>query len=385
MATIRTNNNPAMLVWAREEIGYSLEQAAAALRVSVDTLNAAESGKKFLTLNQLRHAAKMYDCPYGYFYLSKPPHKKSFKPIPDFRVEPDYIGVSDYRLNLEIKKSRDRRAVFLDLAADLEIEVKPFKLLRSSKDKNIGGGIRERLGITDSDILSLPLDKVYSYWKSKLENDGVLVYESQYIPDVTGVIGAAIFYETSPIILIKRGEKSNPWKLFTLLHEYAHLLKGKSAVNDKSAQIVEDQSQGDVGIEQVCNQLAAEILVPSEKVNISEYKNLDLIEKMDHLSTTFKVTKTTAAVCLKRLKLISDSDLLHLFDLRHKAHLKAASIKGKNKSIAIPRENIMRLDMGRPFFNAVLSAYDRGVLDVFDASKILNLRVHKLDKLVGGL
>jgi transcriptional regulator with XRE-family HTH domain len=42
-----------MLIWAREEIGYSLEQASDALGVSVDTLRAAESGEKSLTLNQL--------------------------------------------------------------------------------------------------------------------------------------------------------------------------------------------------------------------------------------------------------------------------------------------------------------------------------------------
>jgi hypothetical protein len=33
-------------------------------------------------------------------------------------------------------------------------------------------------------------------------------------------------------------------------------------------------------------------------------------------------------------------------------------------------------------FDAVLTAYSDGLLDVFDAAKILNLRVKKIDKLV---
>jgi len=35
-------------------------------------------------------------------------------------------------------------------------------------------------------------------------------------------------------------------------------------------------------------------------------------------------------------------------------------------------------------FKIVLAAYSIGVLDVFDASTILNLRVNKIDKLITG-
>ena len=58
------------------------------------------------------------------------------------------------------------------------------------------------------------------------------VYGGLYIPEETGVIGVAISYKRCPIILIKRGGRYNARKLFTLLHEYAHLLKGQSAFND---------------------------------------------------------------------------------------------------------------------------------------------------------
>ena len=70
MATIRTSNNPAVLIWAREEIGYTLDEAAKALGTSVDNLKSAESGERSLTLSQLRTAAERYQCPFGYFYLS---------------------------------------------------------------------------------------------------------------------------------------------------------------------------------------------------------------------------------------------------------------------------------------------------------------------------
>ena len=263
------------------------------------------------------------------------------------------------------------------------MEIKPFQLLPKNYPVNIGNFIRKRLGVLDADLISLKYEDVYSYWKNIIENDGVLVYESQYIPDESGVIGAAIFYETFPIILIKRGGNFNERKLFTLLHEYAHLLMGKSAINDAGAQIIDLENSSEGKLEAICNRLAGEILVPSNKINLADYTGLGAVDKMETLARTFKVTYTTAAVCLKRLDLINDTEFTHLLELRRKANEKKTPEIGEG--VRIPRENIMRLDMGHPMFKAVLEAYSIGLLDVFDTSKILNLRVKKIDRLVSSI
>ena len=371
-----------MLGWAREEVGYSIEQAAEAIGISIETLLAAENGERPLTLNQLRKAAEQYDFPFGYFYLSEPPYEKSFKPVPDFRVEPGLIGVNHYRLGLEIKRVRDRRLIFMDVMASLGTQTESFLLLPETSTENVGITVRERLGISEAELSNLEYDDVYPYWKNKIERDGVLVYESQYIPDESGVLGVAIFYETYPIILLKRGGEYNARKLFTLLHEYAHLLMGRSAINDAVAQTIDQPISNEGQLEAHCNQLAADILVPPTKINPKDYEGLSAAEKMEFLAYKFKVTYTTAAVCLKRFNLITRFELSELIELRRKARKKAQ--EKKTAEIKIPRENIMRLDMGRPMFRAVLDAYGNGLLDVFDASKILNLRVKKINKLASG-
>ena len=136
-------------------------------------------------------------------------------------------------------------------------------------------------------------------------------------------------------------------------------------------------------LELECNRLAAEILVPSEKINLSDYINLELVDKMEYLANAFKVTYSTAAVCLRRLNFINQSELSHLLTLRRIANEKEI-LKKKGGDVRIPRENLMRLDLGRPMFNLVLDAYSSGALNIFDASKILNLRVNKIDKLISG-
>ncbi len=367
-----------MLTWAREEVGYSISQASQALGISVKTLEAAESGEKSLTLAQLKKAAEQYDIPLGFFYLSKPPHPKSYKPIPDFRIEPGHIGANHYRLNLEIKKARERREVFIDLARSLEMDLKRFTLLPENL-RSPGTYVRDRLGVSDDHLRKLNIDQVYGYWKEKIENDGVLVFESQYIPDVSRVIGAAIYYDFCPIILIKRGSGANERRLFTLVHEYAHILKGRSAINDAESQIVDVLHSQESQLESQCNNLAAQILVPSENVDLSDYLELTSIQKMEFLSKRYKVTYMTAAVCLKRLGLISSEEMAHLLEIRRQANRDKVD---HATDAHIPREVIMRLDMGRPIFDAVIHAYNQGILDIFDASKILKLRVHKIDKLV---
>lgn len=378
MGIIRTSCNPAQLKWAREEAGLSIEQAALALDISTNALLSAEQGEHFLTLNQLREASKKFNYPYGYFYLKELPKVKKHRPVPDFRVDPNFQHKEHYQLNLILKKIRDRRETYEDLITPLGYEVKRFKVL-GGNHTNLGSQIRARLNVSELDIAKLTYDNAYAYWKAKIENDGVLVYESDRIPDETGVIGAALFYESFPIILIKRGANFNERKLFTLLHEYSHLLYGESGINDSDSITVEFGQTDISSIESKCNLLAAEILVPTEKINKSLYQELSSSEMMEQMARQFKITFSTAAVCLRKNKMISQSDFIELMKQRRDEYQRKSS---QRKSPAIPREHLMRLDLGRPMFRAVIDSYSNGYLNAFDASGLLGLRVKKVDSLL---
>ncbi|MEX0617531.1 MAG: XRE family transcriptional regulator [Pseudohongiellaceae bacterium] len=380
MATIRTSCNHLMLIWARNEVGLTVEQASEILNISIASLKAAEADERPLTLVQLQKAAKEYDFPLGYFYFSNPPKEKSFEPVPDYRIAPELIGQELPKLQTEIRKVRNRRELYMDLASELGIEVPRFQYYSDARQID-PIRVRDRLGISTLALRSMPINQVYGYWKSKIEDDGVLVYESQYIPKASGVIGAAIFYPELPIILVKRGGGDKERKLFTLLHEYAHLLMGQSAINDKQSTLIEDGRNRESSLESVCNEVASQILVPQELVDVDEYRRMEPQEMMAKLSEHFKVTYSTAAVCLKKLQLISSSSLQKLLQIRQQKHDEEQSAAGR-KEIKIPREVISQLDLGKPMFNVVLRAYSEGILDVFDASKLLSLRVNKIDKLV---
>jgi Zn-dependent peptidase ImmA (M78 family) len=332
----------------------------------------------------LRSAAKSYNFPYGYFYLANPPGEHKFKKIPDYRIDPELTFVDHPRLHLEIKKARDRRGAFLEIVRSLDDATLEFQTLESVDLGSVGDLVRRRLGVSSDDLTNVAYEEVYSYWKSKIESDGVLVYESQYIPDETGVLGVAIFESDYPIILLKRGGNSNQRKLFTLLHEYAHLLLEESAINDASSQAVSQPSSEVAELESKCNRIAAEILIPRDKVSGLRLEAMSPEEKMVNVGQSFKVTYSTAAISLRRMGQITQEELQLLLQERREEYERKKAKTSRSGGVKIPREILNRLDMGRPMFDAVLTAYSRGRLDVFDASELLNLRVQKIDKLVAG-
>jgi transcriptional regulator with XRE-family HTH domain len=78
---------PELLIWARQSAGFSLDAAAAKLRVSEDRLRSWEAGEARPTIAQLRTAAKTYKRPLAIFYLPEPP--LDFQPLRDYRRVPD--------------------------------------------------------------------------------------------------------------------------------------------------------------------------------------------------------------------------------------------------------------------------------------------------------
>lgn len=386
MVAIRTSNNPEMLIWARQQLGITTEEAADLLGVAVASLSLAETGERPLTLKQLRTAAEKFNCPYGYFYLASPPDKDTYVPVPDFRVAPEYTGRNNPRLNRLIGKIRNDREVYFELAESLNIPTPTFTTHGDIEEKEIGRLVRERLAISQSEISSLNYKEAYAFWKSKIESDGVLVYESRWIPEETGVIGIALSYDVFPIILIRRGAFSNERKLFSMLHEYAHLLLGISAINDDQSFTTFDvEESGAASVEARCNRIASELLIPSESVTESEFQGMNSEDMMVFIAEKYRVTYSTAAVCLRRLNIITQKDYDALIEKRKRVYAERKALdKQKNRQIRLPKEIIQKLDLGRPMFDVVLRAYSDGMLNVFDASKILDLRVSKIDKLSAG-
>lgn len=74
MATsIQASVNPPLLVWAREQSGYAPDSIADRLKVKLERLLAWERGDRAPTVRQVEKLAKIYQRPFGLFFLPQPP------------------------------------------------------------------------------------------------------------------------------------------------------------------------------------------------------------------------------------------------------------------------------------------------------------------------
>lgn len=294
---MRVDVKPAMLRWARERAG--LEPDALAHRFP--KLADWEREEARPTLRQLEDFAKATHAPVGYLFLSEPPVERV--PIPDFRtVENRRIGHPSPDLLETIYLCQQRQEWYRDYVRSLREEPLPF-IGSATPESNVvqtAAEIRHALGF------EIEERRQCSTWTEALrrfieqaDRLGVLVM-------VNGVVGSnnhrklnpdefrgfAISDELAPLVFIN-GADTKSAQMFTLAHELAHLWLGQSALSD-----VEPASSPTHAIENWCNRVAAELLVPLAIFREQLRPNEDLQAALDRLAKHFKVS---TLVVLRRI------------------------------------------------------------------------------------
>ena len=296
-ATIRVEVKPAMLRWARERAG--LEPDALAHRFP--KLADWEREETRPTLKQLEDFAKATHAPIGYLFLSEPPVERI--PIPDFRtVENRRIGHPSPDMLETIYLCQQRQEWYRDYVRSLREEPLPF-IGSATPDSDVvqtAAAIRQALGF------EIEERRQYPTWTEALrrfieqgDRLGVLVM-------VNGVVGSnnhrklnpdefrgfAISDELAPLVFIN-GADTKSAQMFTLAHELAHLWLGQSALSD-----MEPASAPTHRVENWCNRVAAELLVPLAIFREQLRPDEDLRAALNRLAKHFKVS---TLVVLRRI------------------------------------------------------------------------------------
>lgn len=388
---LRANINPRLLIWARESIGMSIRIAANRLKISSERLSDWEKGEQKPTIKQLQKCSIIYRRPLGAFFFAEPPSIPN--ELHDFRHRPsEYDEEKGHLVQFEIRRARQTRKRYLELLRTTREETESVTIRTNinANEESVSNQIREYLNVTYTNQTSWSDSyKALRAWIDSIERQSVLVLQCSYIPSSI-MRGFSVYYPNTPIIVLNGGEAPNG-RIFTLLHEFAHILLRRTGVCDTVE--YRGVSSSNQTTERFCNRLSAAILVPRERL-LSEFisEQSDNVENwLDNIlgeaANKFKVSTQVILGRLHDLNII-DSDVYFrkLNDLVERFNISQRSeAKRESKGLYYPTK--VR-NLGYAYTKTVINAHNQGILSPLETCKYLDIKLKSIvgiEKMISGV
>lgn len=383
---------PPLLIWARERASLTQAETAAKIGVDIEKLAAWEGGQEQLSISQLKKLADIYKRPLSVFFLPEPP--TDFQPLRDLRRLQVLPGQLSKSLAYEIRAAHERRLIAIELATDLGHRPSDFDITAKKTDNPelVAVRIREVLGVgIQRQARWNNHDQAFKGWRETLEAANVLVSVlggAHHQVPVAEVRGFAIAERPFPMIVIN-GQDRGYGRVFTMLHELAHIVLGESVFEDD----LEPNNFLPVAnraTETFCNKLAAAILMPKDSL-LAEFvvaqKEADAVysdAEIAALANRYGVSREALLIRLVELKRASP-----VFVQQKRAELArfyaAQKMKEEEKDEAAsgfaPYHYQVLSHLGRGFARIVLEAYYTKRLTLSTASGYLGTQAKMIPKI----
>ncbi|HEX5234304.1 MAG TPA: XRE family transcriptional regulator [Silvibacterium sp.] len=369
--------NGAVLEWARNLRGFSIESAAQKLGVSVDELRAYETGRRKPLIGFLRKVAAKYRVSFASLLMPEP--LPAVERPTDHRTRPQANPLSVDTL-VAIEEVGDALETFKDIADEYPHLVPRLRIGTATLHENpeaVAIRERRRFGISVEDQRQWRnLRAARVQWRKLIEAHGVFTY---MMPMPSNELsGFSLLREEVAAICVNDNEISEGAKIFTLFHEYCHLLLRQSGISDEN-----DNNR----VEKFCNEFAASFLIPKTALAESvagfevpyEFSDSDI----RRLATRFRVSNRAIALRLEKTGFAP-----HGFYRRRTAPWDAPS--DRKEPDAKPNTKISQIrirlkKIGRLHARTVLGAVDRRAINSFDASQLIGLKSSSFGKLRASL
>lgn len=376
---------PAVLIWARESIDLSVDEAAKKLRVKPERLRQWESGQRPPSVAQLRNAARVYKRPTAVFFLAEAP--TDFDVLRDFRRVPEAeLGRWSPALHSAIRRAHEQQDITLDLSHLLgeEVPERPRVTVSPADADAFAAAMRDILGITLEEQFEWS-DRytALNAWIDAVESTGILILQASRI-DVEEMRGFSIGDHAVPAIVLN-GADAARGRIFTVLHELAHVLMEAPGVCDLHD--VSGPRPPDDDVELRCNAIAASVLMPQAALEGDELLRQapsDGVWPEDRIRAIAGKYSVSQEATLRRLLSIGLTTWDHYKRMRQKYRRRYATAvaKQREKGTGGPPPHRMRVrDLGRPFVRMVLDAYYQDQINTSEVADYLGVKVNSLPKI----
>ena len=370
--------NGAMMEWARNWRGRTLEEAASKIGVPADRVRAWELGREKPTVAMARKLADFYGRSFMEFFYDEKPNIVESGLVPDYRLHKDADNPRANREILEVQHWAElQRVNALDLYDDIQEDPPSFPagLSASISDDVESYAEAARMALSFSfaaqramkykDAQDLP-----NMLRARMEDIGILVLRENAISKY-GVSGMTIVQFPLPIIVYAAEAPAR--SSFTLMHEFAHIVLRESAISGL------DRERGGVSrkrkVERWCDKFAAAFLTP--KSALEDLRGPPPDEPWD------AIDDVTLAAIAKHFKVSHHAMLIRLVDLHYvdadfywsikRPQFLAEERMWKSKGIAKVWASRIWNQLGHTYTGLVMEALGTGKIQAHQAQAFLGI------------
>ena len=394
--------NPRTLCRIRELVGYpepSDVGKVPGIPDAAEKIGRWEAGES-INLAEARKLARKYRVELPALYLESPPSFLEQQLPDDFRRGKEHEGYNS-NLLFAIRETYFQQSWLRDYLEEIgnPQTVLPQRANPNDDTGKIASVIREWLEVGDNPEVDRPEKPAQAFekWKKVVEDHRVIVLANRsdkgYSIEKEEYEGLALADKIVPVILLNPITGISPQRrIFTLMHELAHLFLGDSAVS--TIDPYGGYAGGDSkkrSKEKWCDEVAGHVLVPSQWLKNRWIRGKNAEQQIEEIAGRIHVSREMLAIRAKEIGRISEEELNNLFrayrgrdqqrreqkilkkallsidfpsedEERHKkrqesSHTSSSESSRRDTDVALKR-------CGRYFSRCVLEAYQRDIINV---------------------
>jgi len=347
------------------------------------------SQKPVVPLTKVEHLAELFKRPLAAFLLSHPPDEPRLPK--DFRRHPNAGPGYSRELLLVIRKARRIQEIHHELTENLHISSQVPLEIRTLNDdpEEVAQMERKRSGIHISgDDTGMTPVKAFEIWRGWLESRNISVLKTK-MP--AGDARGFSLTDGEPYVIVVNSADADRARLFTLFHEYAHILL--------DIPVICNQGEGDLKeyapIERWCNHFAGAFLAPAEDVERNPAVRQALasgsyVRAAGSIGKQFLISKEAGLMRLLTLKRITTSQFIQArdkiredFALREARKKQAATGQPGDEDkggFGIHLDRKCVAEKGTGYVALVMENIRKGHISNSDALDYLDVKLRHLEK-----
>ena len=379
---------PDVFQWLCGNSGYSVSDISKRIEVPERLVKSWCEGarKPVIPLTKVEQLSEMFRRPLAAFLLAHPPREPSLPR--DFRRHREADRGYSRDLLLAIRKARRIQEIHRELADNLHLTSVAL-IMRSIGDdpEKVATFERERSGIRCAgDSPGMTPVRAFDIWRAWLESQNISVLKVKIGDD--DVRGFSLT-DGEPYVIVVNSADADRARLFTLFHEFAHILLGIPVICNQG----EDDIDEYLNIERWCNHFAGAFLAPQAEIDNNlvirqSMKTGNFLRAAGSIRQHHLISKEAGLMRLLTLKRISAGQYRDGRD-EIRAEFAQRQLQEKRKEpdtgedeggFGVPLDKKVVAERGTAYVNLVMENVRRGYISNSDALDYLDVKLRHLEK-----